>query len=81
MLEAGPAASRSTGGLRLATLIPSMAKRIGGYIEAVADYYAATTIYEQLNRLSDAELHRRGLSRENLARDGLATHDRAGRSD
>jgi hypothetical protein len=38
----------------------------------MADYYAAATMYEELYRLSDAELHRRGLSRIDLARDILA---------
>lgn len=32
----------------------------------------AATAYEQLSRLSDAELQRRGRSGENLARDVLA---------
>jgi hypothetical protein len=43
----------------------------------MADYYAAAAIYEQLSRLSDAEPHRRGLPRENLARDVLETRRRA----
>jgi hypothetical protein len=34
-----------------------------------ADYYAAAALYERLSGLSDAELHRRGLSRATLARD------------
>jgi len=32
-------------------------------------YMAAAAMYEQLSGLSDAELHRRGLSRANLAQD------------
>ena len=36
-----------------------------------ADYAAAAAIYEHLSAQSDAELHRRGLSRETLARDIL----------
>ncbi len=39
------------------------------WAEACADSYAASAAYENLSRLSDAELRRRGLSRENLARD------------
>ena len=81
MSEAGPAASGSVGGWRLATLISSTAKRIGAYIDLMADFYAAATTYEELYGLSDAELRRRGLSRDTLARDVLATHDRAQRSD
>jgi hypothetical protein len=38
-------------------------------VETCADYYAAAAAYEQLSRLSDAELHRRGLARDTLARD------------
>lgn len=38
-----------------------------------ADYYAASATYEQLARLSNAELGRRGLSRETLARDIIET--------
>jgi hypothetical protein len=34
-----------------------------------ADYHAAAARYEELSRLSDAELERRGLSRDRLARD------------
>jgi hypothetical protein len=49
-----------------------MARWIGGYIEVMADHYAAAAIYEQLYRLSDAELQRRGLTRDTLARDVLA---------
>lgn len=36
---------------------------------ACANSYAATAMYEDLSRLSDAELRRRGLNRDNLARD------------
>jgi hypothetical protein len=55
---------------------PSIAARIAAlkaYLvmcaETCADYYAAAAVYEQLSRLSDAELSRRGLSRDTLARD------------
>src|SRR5262245_1559337 len=59
----------SAGGLGLRARISSMAKWIDDYMETMADYYAAATLYEELSRLSDAELHRRGLSRARLARD------------
>jgi hypothetical protein len=42
----------------------------------MADYYAAASKYEQLSVLSDAELHRRRLSRANLAREVLAAGNR-----
>jgi hypothetical protein len=66
------------GGVRLAR-ISSIGKWIGDYIDTMADYYAAATTYEQLRRLSDAELRRRGLSRIDLARDILAARKRAAR--
>ena len=34
-----------------------------------ADHYVAAALYERLSGLSDAQLHRRGLSRATLARD------------
>jgi hypothetical protein len=43
---------------------------------ACADYYRAAAIYEALSALSDAELARHGLCRENLARDICAGCDR-----
>ena len=44
-----------------------MGGRAAAWIAAAADYYAAATVYEQLSRLSDAELRKRGLSRAELA--------------
>jgi hypothetical protein len=67
------------GGVRLTARISSIVKWIGDYIDTMADYYAAATTYEQLRRLSDAELRRRGLSRIDLARDILAARSRAAR--
>jgi hypothetical protein len=49
--------------------IKSLARRVTAWANACADYYAAAAMYEHLSRLSDAELHRRGLSRDTLARD------------
>jgi hypothetical protein len=43
--------------------------RIVTWATTCADYYAAAAMYEQLSRLSDPELQRRGLNRETLARD------------
>ena len=47
------------------------------WFRTCVDYYEAAALYEELNRLSDAELARRGLDRANLARDVCATHDRS----
>ena len=51
--------------------------RIAAWFRTCVDYYEAAALYEELNRLSDAELARRGLSRPNLARDVSAACDRA----
>jgi hypothetical protein len=42
---------------------------LGEWLRTCADYYEAAGAYEDLVRLSDAELARRGLSRDTLARD------------
>ena len=59
----------------LGTSGPSLGSRLGAlntylaaWIEICAAYYRAAALYDQLSGLSDAELHRRGLSRETLAR-------------
>ena len=57
--------------IRLASL------RIVTWANTCADYYAAAAMYEQLSKLSNAELHKRGLSRETLARDVCGSCDRA----
>jgi len=58
----------------LSGLIRSLGRRIAVGIKACADYCAAAAMYDHLRGLSDAELHKRGLSRETLAWD--ITHDR-----
>jgi hypothetical protein len=47
----------------------SIGARIAAWLRTCATYYDAATTYEQLSRLSDAELARRGLDRATLARD------------
>jgi hypothetical protein len=62
-----------------APLFDSIKSRAGfflAWLNACADYYAAAAIYEQLSKLSDAELHRRGLSRDTLVRDAFQSCDR-----
>jgi hypothetical protein len=68
-------------GSLLAQRLSAIAMWAGACIEVLAAYYAATLMYEQLSRLSDTELARRGLSRGNLARDVLAACDRTTRRD
>lgn len=49
---------------------------LAAWIRACGDAYVASAIYEDLSRLSDAELQRRGLSRENLAREVFKSCER-----
>ncbi len=53
----------------LSSWISPAGRRIAAWATACADHYAAAAMYEQLSRLSDAELKHRGLSRDTLARD------------
>ena len=54
--------------------------RASAWLRTCADYYDAAAMYEELSRLSDAELTRRGLDRPNLARDILRACDWDGRA-
>jgi len=79
-LEWPPAAAGRPAGSPLTKRLSAIAGWARACIEALADYYVAAAMYEQLSRLSDAELARRGLSRANLQRDILAVCDRTLRS-
>lgn len=59
----------------LSNSIKSLARLFVTWVDNCADYYAAAAIYEQLSRLSNAELHKRGLSRDTLARDVFQSRD------
>lgn len=63
--------SQNHGGVR------PIAPRVSAWIETCVDYYAAAATYEQLSRLSDTELHRRGLARATLGRDVCGALDRS----
>ena len=54
--------------------------RLARWLRTCADSYAAAAMYEELNRLSDAELARRGLNRPGLAHDILEACEPDGRS-
>jgi hypothetical protein len=67
------AASGASPQLAPVALIPSIsnfARRlwaaVGTYYVARLDAYAAAAMYEQLSRLSDAELSRRGMTKSDL---------------
>jgi hypothetical protein len=65
---------------RTAISLSSLRKRIKLWVTTCADYYAAASLYDELRGLSDAELHKRGLSRDTLAREVCKSCDRmAGR--
>ena len=59
----------------LSNSVKSLTKGIVSWIQTTADLWAAAALYDELRRLSDAELHRRGLSRDTLARDVLRSSD------
>ena len=45
------------------------------WMDACAEYRGSAALYEQLSRLSDDELHKRGLTRESLARYAIKLRD------
>ena len=64
---------------RISGWLQASTTRLCAWVESCADAYAAAALYGELARLSDAELRRRGLARETLARDvsdigGLKRH-------
>ena len=59
----------------LSAKIVARLNAVSDWLRVCAEYCAAARAYEQLARLSDAELARRGLSRATLARDICATFD------
>jgi hypothetical protein len=72
-------APSSTASASLSDRIRQVGTRIGTWATTCADYYAAAAMYEQLSRLSNAELHKRGLSRDTLARDVCHSRDQTAR--
>jgi len=60
--SSAPAAARSF-------WLRSVRARLVAWVKTCADHYAAAVAYEELSRLSDAQLEHRGLSRDILARD------------
>jgi hypothetical protein len=77
------ASLRRAKGEPLATSRPSLDDRfdalkahLAAWVETCADYYQAAALYDELSGLSDAELHRRGLSRATLPWDLSQACDR-----
>jgi hypothetical protein len=59
----------------LSNAIKSLARLFVTWADNCGNNYAAAAIYGQLTRLSNAELHKRGLSRDTLARNVLQSRD------
>jgi hypothetical protein len=59
--------------------LPSLTQYIGICMATCADYHSAAALYDQLRHLSDAELARRGLARDTLARDVCQSFETARR--
>ena len=59
-----------------ANSISSLGTRFADWVATAADYYTAAATYQQLSRLSEAELQRRGFSRATLASDICQACDR-----
>jgi hypothetical protein len=67
---------RSAPEIPFANTVSSLGTRFADWLATAVDYYTAAAIYEQLSRLSDAELQRRGFSRATLALDICQACDR-----
>lgn len=67
--------SASTFGQNLGAWLKSTAKAIGVWIDARADTWAAAALNDELRKLSDAELRRRGLTRDAIARHAFKSFD------
>src|SRR5262245_52559713 len=72
-IEAVPASETAAS---ISSSIKMFARHVREWIDSCADYYAAAAMYEQLSKLSNAELQRRGLSRDTLAQDVFQSCDR-----
>ena len=55
--------------------VKSLAQKAAIWMKACAAYWEAAALYDELRKLSDAELRRRGLSRDSLARHACRSHD------
>ena len=63
------AASFASNGQSVVEGVSTLKAQVVTWIRTCADYYEAAALFDQLSKLSDADLSRRGLSRATLARD------------
>lgn len=68
--------SRATFFLAAGARLHDLISHLAAWVGTCADYSRAAALYEELSRLSDAELARRGLSRATLAWDICRSCDR-----
>lgn len=66
-MDSHPALTSRPNPLRVRACIQSVMTWLRTFAAACSDYYRAAAKYEDLSRLSDAELRRRSFSRETLA--------------
>jgi hypothetical protein len=60
--------------------VKSLTNGIASWVQSCVDYWAAAALYDSLRTLSDAELQRRGFSRDTLLRDVFQSCDLNARS-
>jgi hypothetical protein len=60
---------------KLPEKMATLANWIAAWVDACAEYRGSAALYEQLRRLSDAELQKRGLTRDTLARYAFKLRD------
>jgi hypothetical protein len=63
------ATSAGEGAASLFNWIKSRTKGIASWVQSTADLWAAAALYDGLRGLSDAELRKRGFSRDTLVQD------------
>jgi hypothetical protein len=73
LLEHQPATDVLRNTLR--SSLVAMAKSMGVWLDARADAWAPAALYDELRMLSDAELRRRGLSRDAVGRHAFKSFD------
>jgi len=71
---------RAASSRRIGQLLRSIRERMSVWATTGADYFAAAGAWEDLSRLCDGELQRRGLSRATLAREVCSAFDRSQRT-
>lgn len=77
--QTSPLQPRALGGERRRGWLGAIQRRLAAWWRICRSYYSAAAAYEELSRLSDAELERRGLDRSSLAKELCQEHERNSR--